>query len=137
MSKKYLFVVSNHPVDKWSAEQKAGWDDITHLPFPNVPPEWDREQVKRLAVYYVKMLISHIQMKVGEEVILTGNQILGKKSRKDYSEMISISVQGEFTFTCEMVKLLNYPVIFPTTERIAEEVSPGVKRQVFKFSRWR
>ena len=42
---KKLLVISNHPVEKWSDEQKEGWDVIEYIPFPNIPATMEKDSV--------------------------------------------------------------------------------------------
>jgi len=133
---KYLFVISNHPVNKWDEKQKNGWEDITHIPFPNIPPNWSRNEVRELAYQYAKVLSAHIKDKTGEKIVFSDGKIYGTKSKKVYDN-IYISIQGEFTFTMEMFKLLKVDFIFPTTERKTIEIDNKTKRQIFEFVRWR
>src|SRR5690606_17331938 len=96
---KKLLVISNHPVDKWSDEQKAGWDVIDYIPFPNVPASMSKDTVIDLA------------------------DDLFCRIKKNYPDH-TVTIQGEFSLTCAVVARLSNSgrePIFPTTERIVEE----------------
>ncbi len=46
--KKIFLNHTNHPSDKWSKEQIAAaekFGEITDLPFPSIPPEFDKDEV--------------------------------------------------------------------------------------------
>ena len=116
--KRSLLVISNHPPEKWSDEQKKGWDMIDYIPFPNVPPAFSFGEV-------VKMSIPILE-KIGEW--------------KKKHESGKISVQGEFTLTSILMSAIRrrsgWVFTFPTTERVVEE-EDGKKTSTFKFVRWR
>ncbi len=119
-----LLVISNHnPNSSWSAEQKNGWDEIYYVPFPNVDPNLDREEVYALA----------------------RNLILENFS--DISEAGNVSIQGEMSLTYCLISFIkenpllsHVRVWIPTTERVSvEKVENGqtIKTAVFRFVRWR
>ena len=116
--KKDLLVISNHPPAGWGKEQKAGWDTIDHIPFPNVPPTFSFQEVSEMA----EILLG----KIGE---WKNTHAEGK-----------ISIQGEFTLssilTLAIQRYDGWVLTFPTTERVVEE-KDGKKMSTFKFVRWR
>ena len=118
MSEKDLLVVSNHPPEKWSDEQKKGWDTIDHIPFPNVPPTFSWEDVFTLSI-----------------PILNKMQEWKTKHREG-----KISIQGEATLVSIVLDVMKnvdrHCFVFPTTERVVEE-KDGKKISTFKFVRWR
>ena len=116
--KNELLVISNHPPEKWSEEQKKGWDIIDFIPFPNVPPDYSFDEVTEMCLH----------------VLLNAEKWLD--NHKDGK----ISIQGEFTLTSILLHEINmyygWIFTFPTTERIMEE-KDGIKTSTFKFVRWR
>lgn len=134
--RKILIAVSNHPPETWPEEQKAGWDEIVYIPFPNVPAELDREDVWLLAENLASEIAKIFDIKSRE-----GNQV-------------RLWIAGDYSLTIFTIYeyIRNhwgpYPVgiffdwlVFPTTERIVieEKNSDGniVKKSVFKFVKWR
>ena len=117
-SEKDLLVISNHPPDRWSEEQKVGWDTIDYIPFPNVPPTSSWEDVSTLSI-----------------PILNKMQEWKTKHREG-----KISIQGEATLVSIVLDVMKnvdrYCFVFPTTERVVEE-KDGKKTSTFKFVRWR
>ncbi len=122
-----LLAITNHNPEKWSQEQKEGWNDIEFLPFPNIPPEIDIDE-----------LIEKYTIPICGEI--------GKFYRKCEEEKAEgyVMLQGDFSL-CKTVwdslhgEDVNW--IFPTTKRMAvEEVQEdGTTRinHIFKFVRWR
>ena len=120
--KNSILVISNHPTEKWSDEQKKGWDIIDYIPFPNVPATATFEEVVNLSIPLLK--------EIGKWKNLHGK---GK-----------ISIQGESTLSTILLTVIKeqegWCFAFPTTERqVVEEVKDGktVKKSVFHFVRWR
>lgn len=116
---KLLINVSNHPVSNWSDEQKKGWDKIIDIPFPNVPPQADTNELVDL-----------------KEKIF--NKVLEIKN--EYNVELFVMLQGEFTL-CYMlygsICMNTYAILaIPTTERVVEE-KDGKKISTFKFVKWR
>jgi len=111
---KKLINLSNHPSANWELEQKAGWDEIIDIPFPNVAPNASEEEVIELAAELLKKIKN------------TGVK--------------NIMLQGEFTLVFALQQMLIeegfYNFFFPTTERKVVEQN-GIKTSVFKFVRWR
>ena len=109
-----LLVISNHPPDKWSDDQKQGWDVIDYIPFPNITASLSKDAVIDLA----DDLICQIA--------------------QDFPEH-TVTIQGEYSLTCSVISRLSNAgrePIFPTTERVVEE-KDGVKTSTFKFVQWR
>ena len=115
---KSLLVISNHNPDKWAEEQKAGWDTIDYIPFPNVSPGILFQEVTEMSVPILE--------KIGEW-----------RNKHDGGK---ISIQGEFTLVSVLMSAIQrhdgWVFTFPTTERIVGE-KDGRKISVFKFVRWR
>ena len=120
--KMELLVISNHPPEKWADDQKAGWDVIDYIPFPDVPAAESLEEVIDLS----QPIISQI---------------------RDWRERHPdgrVSIQGEFTLSAYLLlaveKLWGWCFSFPTTERqVVEEVKDRgtLRKTVFRFVRWR
>ena len=121
--KKNLLVISNHNPENWDEAQKAGWDKISYIAFPNVPPAKSRTEL------------------MNEEVLTICRQIGEFYNQCDNEGAEGfVTLQGEFTL-CYLVyyslfgKNVNF--IFPTTERVVEEKSDGTKTSQFQFVIWR
>jgi NAD(P)H-flavin reductase len=113
-----LINLTNHPSDKWPERQlmlaKKLYNEIYDLPFPNVPPEADEEDIKRLADDYLQKILP-----------------LNPQA---------VHIQGEFTFTYRMINLLKehgIKCIASTTSRIVKENSDGSRTYHFEFVRFR
>lgn len=124
---KKLLVISNHNPNSWSAEQKAGWDEIKYIPFPNIPPTKNTHDI------------------INDEV----TDICGKIG-KFYAECDEegcdgyVNLQGEYSLCCYVYQSLANSEVnftFPTTERVVEEVikedGSVEKKAIFKFVMWR
>lgn len=109
--------LSNHPTEKWDEAQTraahALAERIQDVPFPAVPPEADEAAIGMLA-----------------------KVCLAKVPR----ETTHALVQGEFTLTVELVRLLQargVTCLAATTTRNVEEESNGRKVSSFTFVRFR
>jgi hypothetical protein len=112
---------TNHPSNKWSAEQISAakvFGEISDFPFPTVNPHATTEEIR-------KMVADNL-----------------KKIRE--LAPAAVLCQGEFNYTFEMVtqlKLLGIKVMAATSERVSvEEIqSDGSTRQIstFRFVRLR
>ncbi|MEM2615657.1 MAG: hypothetical protein QXO44_02810 [Thermoplasmatales archaeon] len=116
-----LLVISNHPPDRWSEEQKKGWDSIDYIPFPDVPAEADYLDV---AMHYAKPIIEAIW-----------NWLSKNPDGK-------VCVQGEYTVCSIVFSFVPFYVFtFPTTKRVVQEIQKEdgtvEKVSVFKFVKWR
>lgn len=115
-----LLVISNHPPDKWSEEQRSGWDRIDYIPFPDVPPTASFSEVVEIATPLAEQIGKWISTNEGGKVCL----------------------QGEFTLCYILYRSIDEPIFtFPTTQRVVEEKvkEDGSVEKVatFKFVRWR
>ena len=113
-----LINLTNHPLSQWTEEQQKLaeelYGEIVDIPFPNVPPEASEENIAQLADEYL-------------------NKILPLKPE-------AVHIQGEFTFTYRMVKILtekNIKCIASTTNRIMKENADGSRTYNFEFVRFR
>ena len=117
-----LIYIGNHPAAGWSKEQKDEWDAIVSIPFPLVPAEASRVEVRDMAVSLLKTLLAEH----------------GYIPR--LMKTIKLCIQGESTLVAELIVLLGgiSDMVFPTTERVSQEdPKTGVKTSIFKFVRWR
>lgn len=140
---KKLLVMSNHPVNKWSDEQKAGWDEIEYIPFPVVDPNFDREGIITLADQVMKNIKKTLSEKDKANYKWTAmsddphtNIVWLWDNAKSHFCEWSISLQGEFSLCNELFQMIGAHCVFPSTERVVEE-KDGVKTSVFKFVKWR
>lgn len=113
-----LLNLSNHPSSSWPESQVRAathqYQTVEDLPFPQINPEWDDDQIEQLAEEY--------------EI----------KIRKVNPQ--AVHLMGEMTFTFKLVnrlKSIGIPCIASTTERIATDGSNGNKTSVFQFVRFR
>lgn len=119
--KKIFLNHTNHPSDKWSSEQIAAaeiFGEIIDLPFPAIPPEFDKEEVVEKVAENLKKILS--------------------------LEPAAVLCQGEFSYTFAMVNELKknkIPVFAATSERIVSSVvqEDGSSRSVstFRFVKFR
>ena len=117
-----LINLSNHPSSKWDETQlyeaNRQFGTVDDVPFPNIPPDWDTEEVKTLAREYFEKI---------------------KFTEKEKGEKPVIHITGELVFCFILIQMLlkgGYDCITSTTERIVTEVN-NVKTTVFKFKRFR
>jgi len=131
--KKILVNCSNHPSVRWSEEQRAGWDVIVDVPFPDVKPHWDT-----LDKGYLDTLANL------RGAILTAFE--NARQTGDAEEYLML--QGEFSVCYSLFKeryttFSGVRFVVPTTVRLSvipEETLPDGtvrKTQVFRFVRWR
>ena len=119
--KKIFLNHTNHPSDKWSKEQIAAaekFGEITDLPFPSIPPEFDKDEVDEKVDENLKKILE--------------------------LEPAAVLCQGEFNYTFAMVSRLKknkIPVFAATSERMVSSViqEDGSSRTVstFRFVRFR
>ena len=109
--------VTNHPVSSWSDEQRTAaekeFGNIIDLPFPNINPALNQDDIKKLAKDY--------------------------KHRIEAFQPAAVHIMGEMTFTFSLVKRLKkigIPCVASTSERIVAEEA-GKKIVTFKFVRFR
>ena len=119
--KKIFLNHTNHPSDKWSSEQIAAaeiFGEIIDLPFPAIPPEFEKEEVAKKVAENLKKILS--------------------------LEPVAVLCQGEFNYTFAMVSELKknkIPVFAATSERIVSTViqDDGSSKSVstFRFVKFR
>ena len=113
--------LSNHPSGKWDEEQKKAamhYGEIIDIPFPEIPAQADEREVEELADQYLDQIL---QYKCG-----------------------AVMVQGEFTLTYRLIKLLaekQITTLAACSERNTEEtVNPDgstSKKTIYRFVRFR
>jgi len=130
---KVLVNCSNHPSIKWSEDQKYGWDIIIDVPFPEVSPYLDSNDLK-----YQRILVNL------KDAIIKAFANAPVPAGVDFREYLML--QGEFSVCYNLFKMRNiaFPTVtfvVPTTERVVEEVTnpdgTTEKKTTFKFVRWR
>lgn len=110
--------ISNHPSQHWSFEQRSAaesiGDTIVDMPFPNVPPDADRNWVQSMA-----------------EDMLSG--ILAQSPSV-------VHVMGEHTLNVALVirlRSMGVKTVASTTERDVMVAADGTKTSRFRFVRFR
>lgn len=116
-----LINLSNHPSSNWSANQTSEalrlYGDIVDLPFPQVDPHADEDEVQELATQYA-----------------------AKVSAMAGDMPTTIHLMGEMNFTFALVALLQkagFSCVASTTQRIVNEFPNGRKEVQFQFVRFR
>ena len=118
---KYFINVSNHPSNRWSAEQReaAPGDDILDIDFPVIPPELTSEEIDNACCVVIRKIMDLLE---------------------EGHEVASVHVAGEYTATHFLVNYLHmemgFSVVAAATERSVEEVE-GKTVRAFKFVQWR
>lgn len=123
-----LFVISNHPPEKWSDEQKAGISHIDFTPMPNIPAHYTAMQVHKE--------FTHPQIDRLEKM---------RRKAKSAGKILHVSIQGEWTYVGGIIHYFADKIRIhfwtPTTERVVKEVQNTdgsvTKVSEFKFVRWR
>ena len=121
---KKLLVISNHNPQSWDDYQKAGWDRIDFIPFPNVLPDKTKIELMNDEVPQICKIIGEFYNRCDEE-----------------GAVGFVNLQGEFTL-CYLVYISlygeNVNFVFPTTDRVVQEnPETGEKISKFKFIMWR
>jgi len=120
-----LLNLSNHPLSKWSPEQRQAaereYQSVVDLPFPPQDPAASLEQV-------------------GRTVRATADECERILSENAPGQRNAIHIMGEFTFTYLFVKEMErrgLPCVASTTERIVTDNPDGSKTTVFQFVQFR
>ncbi len=119
---KGVFVnLSNHPSGRWDENQLEAarrYGEIIDIPFPDISANADEKEIEELAVQYMNRILEY-----GCEAVM---------------------VQGEFTFTYHLAKLLennHIKALAACSERNVEEIvnaDGSVSKKVnFRFVRFR
>lgn len=108
---------SNHITENWSSkqvEEAEKYGKIVYVPFPNVSPLCDEDEVSKLANIYLERILA--------------------------KEPVAVMCQGEFTLCYKMVNLLKQKgikVFAGCSERKVVEEANGKKTALFVFERFR
>lgn len=119
-----LLNLSNHPLSKWSAEQRLAaerlYGSVQDVAFPDIDPAGSLESVSNLV----------------QETVHRCVDLLDSSSEKPHA----VHIMGEFTFTYLFVREMerrNILCVASTTERIVSDNPDGSKTTVFKFVQFR
>lgn len=117
---KHTFVnLSNHPSVSWSRKQleaAMAYGEVIDLPFPDVSPQMDEQQLSLLADDYLQCV------------------------RDISSEPCTVHVMGELTLSFVLVNRLlaaGYTCVASTTKRVVDILPDGSKVSKFSFVRFR
>lgn len=115
-----LINLSNHPHNLWDEKQllaAKAYGDIVELPFPDIHPLWNEEDIERLSEDYA------------ERVVAMGSPL-----------QLTVHLMGEMTFCYSLLRKLQkrgIRCIASCSQRNVAETPEGVKQVVFKFERFR
>lgn len=115
-----LINLSNHPHSMWNEKQLRAaeiYGDIVELPFPDIHPLWDEEDIERLSDEYT------------ERVMVKGNPA-----------QLTVHLMGEMTFCYSLLCKLHkrgIRCIASCARRNVTEAPDGMKQVVFDFERFR
>ncbi|MCF8222301.1 MAG: hypothetical protein K9J25_04080 [Bacteroidales bacterium] len=116
-----LVNLTNHPSNLWPAGQKKAaekYGGITDLPFPKIPSEWDKQDIKVLVNKYSREIL---------------------ELKQETREKIFVHLMGESTFMFALGHLLinnGITCIVSTTERNTDE-EHELKLSRFRFVKFR
>lgn len=117
-----LINLSNHPSSNWDSfqhESAAPFGEIIDIPFPEIDPDWDSQQIKELAREYLQ----RIKTLAGEE-----------------SAVPVVHIMGEYSFCYQLVEMLkNHGIdaVVSTSKRQSVINSDGTKTIRFDFVKFR
>lgn len=119
--------LSNHPVEKWTTEQKdAAATHIIDEPFPNVSPTATKEDIYDLARQYIRNVVNIFKDMDAETPNAEHTHI--------------VHVVGEPTFVTAFVcasRGHDWKCVAATTERMSVENPDGTKMVKFRFVQFR
>ncbi len=113
-----LINLSNHPFSQWGEEQKraAGqFGECRDMPFPQIPAEWDADQVWELSKKYAAEIM-------------------------DLDGDVTVHIMGEQTFCYSLISMLlknGIQCIASCTERDVTMLPDGSRQVRFNFARFR
>lgn len=111
--------LTNHPSDQWDEEQREeamAYGEIMDMPFPDIDPNWDKEEIVKLADDYMTKFAG-----LQEQYVLT------------------VHLMGEFTFCASLLRRLQaagIPCVASCSERISI-VNDHTRTSLFHFVRFR
>ena len=117
--RRILVNVSNHPSKDWGPDQMSGWERVVDVPFPNVFPSLEGDQI--------------------EDHLNDGGFWNSLPMNLEEDHQMVFFVAGEQVTTFWIVARLQargFQVVSATTERVAVE-NDGVKTSTFRFVKWR
>jgi hypothetical protein len=146
--KNILYNISNHPSTGWSDSQRAGWERIIDLPFPEINPLQAEQEIAQLARDFFVSMVRDIYADYRKTVRSGSEMAHPDRSRKTIRKMVSLAtfhVAGEWSFFYALVTLLkryNATVVCACSERrTVETVDPvsgsTIKKTEFQFRQWR
>lgn len=118
--KPLLINISNHPHNLWNEKQLRSaeeYGDIVELPFPDIHPLWNEEDIEQLSDEY------------NERVKAMGSPA-----------QLTVHLMGEMTFCYSLLRKLQQRgirCIASCAQRNVTETPEGVKQVVFEFERFR
>jgi hypothetical protein len=119
---KYLINVSNHPAKTWPDEQKAGWDGIYDIPFPEVTPDVSLDELATKVYHAV------------EETIQTAAIL--------QSSDVYVMIKGDYGLCYKLYELFKdkFTIVHPISVKDStdETLSDGSikKTIIYKFIKW-
>lgn len=139
-----LINISNHHPDTWSQEQKAGWDEIIHIPFPYVDPHQTSKDLDAVTLCTVNQIkkSSGLLPKVDSRLktnVWTSTCDCGNTPIWYTPNDIRVCIQGDFSLTVKIIQWLGIggKLVFPTSQRDSVLNSDGTKTIRFRFVQWR
>lgn len=120
--KGVLINLSNHPSSQWEAPQHQAaseFGEIIDIPFPEIEPEWDANQVEELAKVYL-------------------DKILAVASENHVEPVVHL--MGEYIFCFKLATMLktnDIKVLVSTSQRQSVMNDDGTKTIKFSFTRFR
>jgi CRISPR-associated Csx2 family protein len=119
---KLLINLSNHPSSQWEAPQHQAaseFGEIIDIPFPEIEPEWDANQVEELAKAYLDKILAVASENHAEPVV---------------------HLMGEYVFCFKLATMLktnDIKVLVSTSQRQSVMNDDGTKTIKFSFTRFR
>lgn len=117
-----LINLSNHPSSQWEAPQHQAaseFGEIIDIPFPEIEPEWDANQVEELAQVYLDKILAVASENHAEPVV---------------------HLMGEYVFCFKLATMLktnDIKVLVSTSQRQSVMNDDGTKTIKFSFTRFR
>lgn len=114
--------LSNHPSERWGRKQAQTaleFGNIEDIHFPQIDPNEDEGEVKKLAVHYHNKIVALLH--------------------DSAEEKHAVHIMGESTFCFFLVTLLkarDITCVASTTERVVKEIN-GEKISTFNFVKFR
>ncbi|OJX88073.1 MAG: hypothetical protein BGP01_07245 [Paludibacter sp. 47-17] len=118
-----LINLSNHPSSTWSEHQlhaaRCSFGEVIDIPFPEIEPEWDANQVEELAKIYLDKILAIAPENQAEPVV---------------------HLMGEYIFCFKLATMLktnDIKVLVSTSRRQSVINNDGTKTIKFSFTRFR